>query len=79
VNEDIKSSLKTGVRLPFSPPNKECQMRLNENLVVDYAVTDAKKTSNNWKKYLTNLDKFLAYNLSELADLKKFWSRKGSQ
>lgn len=50
--------------------------RLTEVLVVDYAVSDAKKTSNNWQKYLTNLDKFLEYNLNELAVLKKFWSRK---
>ena len=76
MNEDIKSSLKTGVRFPFSPPNKKMSYRLTETLVVDYAVIDAKKTSSNWKTYLSNLDKFLAYNLNELSELKKFWSRK---
>jgi hypothetical protein len=50
--------------------------RLTEVQVVNYAVNDAKKTSSNWSKYLTNLDRFLEYNLNELAKLKEFWARK---
>ena len=53
--------------------------RLTEIEVVNYAVNDAKKMSNSWAKYLTHLDKYLEYNLNELAKLKEFWARKDSK